>query len=121
MIVRENLQVRQEAVVQAKRMIADETEHFLKWLDGRTVVPTIEALSGASRRHSNGRARSRPPHAGVRRVARGRRVRLARGLTSKLLHPPLSALNAANEAERAQLIAALSRVYRLPEAADEMS
>jgi glutamyl-tRNA reductase len=43
---------------------------------------------------------------------------LARSLTSKLLHPPLSALNAANEAERAQLMAALSRVYRLDEPKD---
>jgi glutamyl-tRNA reductase len=40
---------------------------------------------------------------------------LARGLTSKLLHAPLSALNAAGEAERAELIAVLQRVYRLDE------
>ena len=112
-IVRENLQVRQEAVVQAERMIADQTDHFLKWLEGRAVVPTIEALSG---HHDEIRAAE---------VERARRMlaagdspeavidALARGLTSKLLHPPLSALNGANEAERAQLIAALARVYRL--------
>ena len=38
---------------------------------------------------------------------------LARGLTNKLLHAPLAALNAANEAERAELIAVLQRVYKL--------
>jgi glutamyl-tRNA reductase len=36
---------------------------------------------------------------------------LARGLTSKFLHPSLAALNAAGEAERAELIALFSRVY----------
>ena len=117
-IVRENLQVRQEAVVQAERMIADQTDHFLKWLEGRTVVPTIEALSG----HHDG-VRSSELDRARRMLAAGETPEavleaLARGLTSKLLHPPLSALNAANEAERAQLIAALARVYRLDESKD---
>jgi glutamyl-tRNA reductase len=117
-IVRENLQVRQEAVVQAEAMIADQTEHFLKWLDGRSVVPTIEALSG---HHDD--IRSSELDRARRMLASGESPdaaldALARGLTSKLLHAPLSALNAANEAERAQLIAALSRVYRLDESKD---
>ena len=38
---------------------------------------------------------------------------LARGLTNKLLHAPLAALNAAGDAERAELIASLQRVYKL--------
>jgi glutamyl-tRNA reductase len=117
-IIRENLQVRREAVVQAEQMIADQTAHFLRWLEGRSVVPTIEALSG---------------HHDVVRAAELERARrmlaggaspdaaleaLARGLTSKLLHAPLSALNAAGDAERAELIAALSRAYRLDETGD---
>ena len=40
---------------------------------------------------------------------------LARGLTNKFLHAPLSALNAAGEAERAELIALFQRVYKLPD------
>ena len=27
-------------------MIADQTGHFLRWLEGRTIVPTIAALHG---------------------------------------------------------------------------
>ena len=38
---------------------------------------------------------------------------LARGLTNRLLHAPLSALNAAGDAERAELMTALTHVYRL--------
>jgi len=40
---------------------------------------------------------------------------LARALTNKLLHAPLAALNAAGEAERAELTALLARIYRLQE------
>ena len=43
---------------------------------------------------------------------------LARALTSKLLHPSLAALNAAGEAERAELIALFSRIYGLAEPPD---
>ena len=114
-IVRENLSIRREAVVQAEQMIADQAAHFLRWLEGRSVVPTIEALSG---HHDQLRAieleRAR------RMLAAGASPdavleALSRGLTSKFLHAPLSALNAAGEAERAELTAALQRVYRLDE------
>ncbi len=112
-IVQDNLQIRRESVVQAEQMIADQTAHFLRWMQGRTLVPTINALSG----HHDGLR--------VAELERARRLlaagtapdqvleALARGLTNKLLHAPLSALNAAGDAERAELIAVLQRVYRL--------
>ncbi len=111
-IVKENLQVRREAVVQAEQMIADQTAHFLRWLEGRAVVPTIEALSG----HHDG-LRALELERARKMLAAGESPdvvieALARGLTSKFLHAPLSALNAAGEAERAELILALSRMYR---------
>jgi len=114
-IIKDNLVIRREAVVEAERMIADQTGHFLRWLEGRSVVPTIAALND---------------HHEVLRAAELDRARkmlaagaspdqvldaLARGLTNKLLHAPLSALNAAGEAERLELIAVLQRVYRLDE------
>jgi len=114
-IVKGNLQVRREAVVQAEQMIAEQSTHFLRWLEGRNVVPTITALSA---HHDALRATE---------VERARRMlaggatpdavidALARGLTNKLLHAPLAALNSAGDAERAELIALLSQVYKLPE------
>ena len=114
-IVKDNLQIRRDAVLQAERMIAEQAAHFLRWLEGRNVVPTIAALSD---------------HHDALRVAELERARrmlaagaspeqaldaLARGLTNKLLHGPLAALNAAGDAERAELIALLQRVYKLAE------
>ena len=110
-IVKNNLQIRREAVLQAEQMIAEQAAHFLRWLQGRSVVPTIATLSAhheAMRNRELDRAR--------RMLAAGTPAdevldALARGLTSKFLHPSLAALNAAGEAERAELIALFSRVY----------
>ncbi len=114
-IVKDNLQIRRESVVQAEQMIADQTAHFLHWLAGRSVVPTIAALHG-----HHDELRSIELERARRMLAGGAAPdqvleALARGLTSKMLHAPLSALNAAGEVERAELIAVLHRVYRLDE------
>jgi glutamyl-tRNA reductase len=114
-IVKDNLQIRREAVVQAEQMIAQQTDHFLRWLEGRNVVPTISALSD-----HHDRLRTAELERATRLLAGGASpekalAALARGLTNKLLHPPLAALNAAGDAERAELIALLQRVYQLPD------
>ena len=112
-IVKDNLTIRREAVIAAEQMIAEQTSHFLRWLQGRSVVPTIAALTShhdALRLAELARAK--------KMLAAGSNPEdvleaLARGLTNKLLHPSLAALNAAGEAERAELIALFSRVYGL--------
>jgi glutamyl-tRNA reductase len=114
-IVKDNLQVRREAVVQAEQMIADQSGHFLRWLEGRTIVPTIAALHG----HHDG-LRSVELERARRMLAAGESPdkvveALARGLTNKFLHAPLSALNGAGEAERAELIALFQHVYKFPD------
>jgi glutamyl-tRNA reductase len=114
-IVKDSLQIRVDAVREAETMIAEQAESFLRWLEGRVVVPTITALHGhhdalrlaelerAKRLLANGT----PPDQVVEQ--------LARGLTNKFLHGPTQALNAAGEAERAELLALFQRVYHLPE------
>jgi glutamyl-tRNA reductase len=114
-IVKDNLAIRRESLTQAEAMIAAQTDHFLRWLDGRAVVPTIAALHGhhdTLREAELERAR--------RMLAAGASPEaaleaLARGLTQKLLHGPLAALNQAGDAERTELIALFQRVYKLPE------
>jgi glutamyl-tRNA reductase len=114
-IVKDNLQIRKEAVTQAEEMIAAQAESFLRWLEGRSVVPTIQAFAG---HHDQLRAaeleRARkallngtPPEQVLEA--------LARGLTNKFLHAPMQALNQAGDAERAELVAMFEKIYRLPE------
>ncbi len=114
-IVKDNLQIRKEAVTQAEEMIAAQAESFLRWLEGRAVVPTITALHG---HHEQLRASE---------LERARKLlangtppeqvidALARGLTNKFLHAPTQALNQAGDAERAELVAMFERIYRLPD------
>src|SRR5437016_9907055 len=114
-ILKDNLQIRVEAVREAEAMIAEQAQSFLRWLEGRTVVPTIAALQG---HHDRLR---------VTELDRARRLlaggappeqvleALARGLTNKFLHAPTQALNRAGEAERAELLALLHHIYQLPD------
>jgi glutamyl-tRNA reductase len=120
-IVKDNLAVRQEAVAEAERMIAEQASHFLRWLEGRSVVPTNAALA----RHHDG-LRSAEVERARRMLQNGATAEqaldaLARGLTNKFLHGPLAALNAAGAAERAELIALYTRVYHLPESDERES
>ncbi len=114
-IVKDNLQIRVEALAQAEAMIAEQAQGFLRWLDGRSVIPTLTALQGH--------------HEGLRaaEVERARKLlaggaapeqvieQLARGLTNKFLHAPAQALTRAGDAERAQLLALLHHIYQLPD------
>ncbi|HZQ62842.1 MAG TPA: glutamyl-tRNA reductase [Casimicrobiaceae bacterium] len=114
-IVKDNLQIRRESVAQAEQMIAEQTESFLRWLQGRAVVPTITALHG---HHEQLRAAE---------LERARKAlvagtppeqvldQLARGLTNKFLHAPTQALNQAGDAERAELVALFQRIYQIPD------
>ncbi len=114
-IVKDNLQIRVDAVREAEAMIATQAESFLRWLEGRVVVPTITALQGhhdALRAAELERAR--------RLLANGTSPeqvleQLARGLTHKFLHGPTQALNQAGEAERAELQVLFHRIYHLPD------
>jgi glutamyl-tRNA reductase len=114
-IVKDNLQIRVEAVREAEAMIAVQAESFLRWLEGRAVVPTITALHG----HHDA-LRAAELERAKRLLANGTPAdqvleQLARGLTHKFLHGPTQALNEAGEAERAELLAMLQRVYHLPD------
>src|SRR5437667_2444428 len=114
-IVKDNLQIRVTAVAEAEALIAVQAESFLRWLEGRAVVPTITALHGhhdALRAAELERAR--------RLLASGTPAgqaleQLSRGLTHKFLHGPTQALNQAGEAERAELLAVLHHIYQLPD------
>jgi glutamyl-tRNA reductase len=114
-VVKDNLNIRRESVAQAEQMIATQAESFLRWLEGRAVVPTISALHG---HHDELRATE---------LERARKLLLsgtppeqvlellARGLTNKFLHAPTQALNQAGDAERAELVMMVERIYNIPE------
>jgi glutamyl-tRNA reductase len=114
-IVKDNLAIRVDSVREAEVLIAEQAQGFLRWLDGRAVVPTIAAL------------RSHHDRLRIAELTRARRLlaggapaeqaleQLARGLTNKFLHAPTEALGQAGAAERSELLSVLQHIYRLPE------
>jgi glutamyl-tRNA reductase len=116
LIVKDNLKVRSDSVREAEVLIAEQAQGFLRWLDGRTVVPTIAALQ-----EHHDRLRATELERARRLLAAGTAAeqileQLARGLTNKFLHAPMRALNNAGAAERAELLSLLHHVYELPDA-----
>jgi len=114
-IVKDNLQIRGDAVREAETMIAEQVRSFLNWLEGRSVIPMIAALHG-----HHDQLRAAELERAKRLMAGGMPPdqvldQLARGLTNKFLHAPTQALNQAGEAERAELMALLHHVYQLPD------
>ena len=114
-IVKDNLQIRADAVHEAEVLVAEQARSFLSWLDGRTVVPTIAALQG-----HHDRLRATELDRARRLLAGGAPAgqvleQLARGLTNKFLHAPTQALNRAGDAERAELLSLLHQIYELPD------
>src|SRR6267154_1363597 len=114
-IIKDNLQIRVDAVREAEAMIAEQVRSFLNWLEGRTVVPMIAALHG-----HHDQLRAAELERAKRLLAGGMPPeqvldQFARGLTNKFLHAPTQALNQAGEAERAELLATLQRLYQLPD------
>ena len=96
-------------------MIAEQAQRFLRWLEGRSVVPMIAALHGY-----HDQLRASEVERARRLLATGASAEqvveaLARGLTNKFVHAPIQALNKAGDAERAELLALLHRVYQLPD------
>ena len=114
-IIKDNLQIRVDSMREAEAMIADQVQSFLRWLEGRSVVPTIAALHG-----HHDRLRAAELERARRLLAGGMPPeqvldQFARGLTNKFLHAPTQALNLAGEAERAELRVTLQRLYQLPD------
>jgi len=116
LIVKDNLKVRSDSVREAEVLIAEQAQGFLRWLDGRTVVPTIAALH-----EHHDRLRASELDRARRLLAAGTAAeqileQLARGLTNKFLHAPMQALNNAGAAERAELLSLFHHLYDLPDA-----
>ncbi len=115
-VVKDNLNIRNDSVREAEVLIAEQAQGFLRWLDGRTVVPTIAALQ-----EHHDRLRAAELDRARRLLAAGTAAeqildQLARGLINKFLHAPMQALNNAGAAERAELLSLLHRLYDLPDA-----
>ena len=113
-IVAGNRSLREAAVEKAEHIIEQRTLSFMHWLEARQTVPAICRL-----RKKAGQDLDHQLRLAQQALLKGTAPTavleaLARGLTNKFLHIPLSALRDCKSAERENFVAALTKIY-LPE------
>ena len=111
-LVREGMDERQSAVVQAEAIIETQVDSFLHWMRGRERVPLIRQL-----RDSGEEARRAELDRALKALARGDDPRvvldaMSHGLTNKLLHAPTQALNQVDSGDD-DLSRTITRLYKL--------
>jgi glutamyl-tRNA reductase len=112
-VVQEGRDLRAAEVDKAERIIDAKVVDFMQWLGSREAVPTIRAL-----RDQAERARRNEVERALRLLHRGEPPekvleQLSQALTNKLMHAPTAALHDVQEADRAQLVRLLERVYQI--------
>ena len=112
-VVKQGVDSRQVAAMQAETIIETRVQNFMEWMHSRETVPTIRAL----RDHAERQRRLELERA-LKQLARGddpEKVMdyLSHALTNKLMHGPTHALSNATQDERESLEAWLRRLYHL--------
>lgn len=112
-LAQRGVDTREAAVAQAEAIIDHKVQDFLHWMENREAVPSIRAL----RDHAE-RARRHELERALKRLARGEDPQnvidqLSRALTNKLLHAPTHALGHAENEDRQQMLALLTRLYNI--------
>ena len=114
-LVRDNRKLREGAIQEAEAIILEQSSSFVRWLETRTVVPTLRAM-----REQGESIRSAELERARRLLANGTDSaealeQLSRALTNKFLHAPSQALNQAGAAERAEMLALYQRIFDFPD------
>ncbi len=112
-VVKQGIDSRQVAALQAESIIETRVQHFMEWMLARETVPTIRAL----RDHAERQRRMELERA-MKQLARGddpEKVMdyLSHALTNKLMHGPTHALSNATQDERESLETWMRRLYHL--------
>ena len=112
-MVQENLRNRQEAAVQAEKIIDSRAREFMNWLDSLDAVSTIRALRGQAEKIQEEVLQN-----SLNKLRSGADPELllletARNLTNKLMHTPSVKLRTAGADNRDELLQAAEELYDL--------
>lgn len=110
-IVQEGRQYRAAAVEQAETLIDTQVQGFVRWMNERSMVPTIQAIQ----RKTEQIAQLEVEHA-RKMIAKGDNTdavleKLAHRLSAKFMHGPLQTLHQATPPEREALLKWLPRLF----------
>jgi glutamyl-tRNA reductase len=109
-VVEENRERRQEAAVQAERLVAAETLKFMDWLKTLEVYPTIISLREKAQVICQAEIKKTLAHLGPLTVEQEQALEvLTESITNKLLHDPIVFLKGNHHRKRGQAELALVR------------
>ena len=114
-MVQENLRSRQDAAIQAEKIIDTQAQEFMDWLSSLDAVSTIRALRGQAEQIQKDVIQK-----GLLKLRNGADPEIilmetARSLTNKLIHVPSSKLRNASAQNRDDLLQAAEELYSLKE------
>lgn len=114
-LVQENLRSRQDAAIQAEKIIDTQAQEFMNWLSSLDAVSTIRALRGQAEQIQKDVIQK-----GLLKLRNGADpetilMETARSLTNKLIHVPSSKLRNASAQNRDDLLQAAEELYSLKE------
>ncbi|GAA5178781.1 glutamyl-tRNA reductase [Niveibacterium umoris] len=112
-VVEAGIESRQQAVIDAEAIIADQVSQFLHWVEARDAVPAIRAL-----RNRADELRQAELERALARLAKGEDPRavieaLSQGLTNKLMHAPTQYLNRAEGEHVGEVSDLVRRLFNL--------
>ncbi len=109
-VVEENRERRQEAAVQAERLVAAETLKFMDWVKTLEVYPTIISLREKAQGICQAELKKTLAHLGPLTVEQEQALEvLTESITNKLLHDPIVFLKGNHHRKRGQAQLALVR------------
>jgi glutamyl-tRNA reductase len=109
-VVEENRERRQEAAVQAERLVAAETLKFMEWLQTLSVYPTIISLKEKAQAICQAELKKTLGHLGPLTPEQEQSLEvMTEAITSKLLHDPIIFLKGNHHRKRGEAELALVR------------
>ena len=120
-VVEENRERRQEAAVQAERLVAAETLKFMEWVKTLAVYPTIISLREKAQGICQAELKKTLSHVGPLTVEQEQALEiLTESITNKLLHDPIVFLKGNHHRKRGQAeLALVRRLFNLdPESSE---
>ncbi len=112
-VIQENLESRQQAAEEAEEIIDLQVVRFMQWLKSQDAVPTIKLL-----REQTDSLRDKEVEQAVNRLNNGEDAeevmrQMARSLTNKILHTPITTLQQAARMNNQKIINMVRRLFNL--------
>jgi glutamyl-tRNA reductase len=114
-VVQANIKAREKEAAKAEKIVSEEVEQFISWMQSREVFPTIIMLKDWAEDIRKAEVdKTLRKMQNLSEVDRKRIEAMTEAILNKILHRPVSQMkNASNSSEGGNLVEALRKIFRL--------